>query len=400
MDTTKKTFFERKTPLPNETVFLSVLICVLILLSSFKTIHENNFLSFFPLKKIASTVELNKTVSDPNPLTGEPFVYTLQYRCASTIDDCIGTVITDPLPPEVEYIGLVGSPHTIAEVYDPSSHTVTFTFQNTLTAGSTGEVQVEVRFPNGVTANGTVATNTATIDATNASPVSASVSNTAFAEAVLTLDKQHASGGAVGGLKTYNLRICNNRFSGNASTGKLNVENVYVVDTLPPGAVLVGTRLQGGNLVSYDPVTNVVIFSMPDFDVDQCRWPRLTVQYPDPPYDITSTVTNTGYLYGIPIGGTEIEVSDSYTHGFLEPDPRVRSWKHLSHGSLIQGEHGYYELDFDIEGTEPLDDFCIVDTIPDGIDILSLTHGGFGFGGASAGAVSYTHLTLPTTPYV
>ena len=325
----------------------------------------------------ASTVELNKTVNDSNPATGVSFFYTLQYRCASTVDDCIGTVITDPLPPEVEFVGLTGSPHTINEVYDAGTHTVTFTFQNILLAGSTGEVQIEVRFPNGVTPNGTIANNTATIDATNATSVSASASATAFAEAVLGLDKYFASGGSVGGYMTYGFRVCNTSFTGNSPDGKLNFENIYVVDTLPPGAVLVETSLGGGNLISYDTITNVVIFSVVDLDVNECRWPRVTVQYSNPPYDINSMVTNTGYVYGTPIGESEIVVIDSLTHGFINPVTQVSGEKTQGHQYRTQGTQGHYNLDFQIDGTEGLDDFCVVDTMPEGVEVRVIYFGGF-----------------------
>ena len=370
---------------------------MLFFLTSFKSVDTENFLSFFPIKKIASTVELNKTVSDPNPLTGETFFYTLQYRCASTVDDCLGTVITDPLPPEVYFIGVVGSPHTIAETYDPISHTVTFTFQNVLMAGSTGEVQIEVQYPNGVTPNGTVATNTATIDANNATPVSASISNTAFAEGSLHLDKYTSTANAVGGLSTYEFRVCNTRYSGNPTTeGKLNLSNIYIIDTLPAGAALVQTHLAGGSLISYDAITNIIEFSVTDLDVNECKYPRITVQYSDPPYGIDTLITNTGYVYATPLGESEIVEVDSYTHGFEAPYAEVEGWKDISHNNLVQGAYGSYELDFEIMGTEQLDDFCIVDTIPTGVEIIRLYHGGYFFSGL-AGSTGNDIVTISYT---
>ena len=363
--------------------FLVVANLFLFVLTGFKYVEN-----------AVGTLELNKTVSEANPATGVSFFYTLQYRCASTVDDCIGTVITDPLPPEVEFVGLTGSPHTINEVYDAGTHTVTFTFQNTLTAGSTGEVQIEVRYPNGSTPNGTIATNTATIDATNATSVSSSVSNTAFAEAVLDLEKYFASGGGVGGYMTYGFRVCNTNYTDNSADGKLNIENIYVVDTLPPGAVYVESDLSGGSVISYDPMTNIIIFSVTDLDVNECKWPRVTVQYSDPPYDINSTVTNTGYVYGTPIGESEIVVIDSLTHGFQTPIAKASGWKSISHLYQFQGGRGFYELDFELDGTEGLDDFCVVDTFPKGIEVQEIYFGGFYAGGLSVPenivTISYT----------
>jgi len=362
----------------------------LFVLTGFKYANSSNFSQ----KKIAGTVELNKTVSDDNPSTGVSFFYTLQYRCASTIEDCIGTVITDPLPPEVEFLGMTGSPHTINEIYDPGTHTVTFTFQNNLPAGSTGEVQVEVRFPNGVTPNGTLATNTATIDASNVVSVSSSVSNTAFAEANLNLRKSAGSGGSVGGLLTYSFRICNTKHSGNTTEGKVNLEDVYIIDTLPPGAVLVETNFLGGSLISYDPISNIIQFSVTDLEVDRCRFPKITVQYSDPPYDINSSVTNIGYGYATPIGESEITAIDTLTHGFVNPTAQVETDKSLSHQYQLQGGQGNYNLDFDVNGTEGLDDFCVVDTIPLGIEIQQIFHGRYSTSGLSVAedivTISYT----------
>ena len=353
---------------------LVVINLILFLISGFRYVENN----------IASTLELNKTVSELNPATGVSFFYTLQYRCASTIDDCIGTVITDPLPPEVEYIGLTGSAHTVNEVYDAATHTVTFTFQNNLPSGSTGEVRIEVRYPNGVTPNGTTATNTATIDATNGTSISSSVSNTAFAEAVLSLNKFFANGGGVGSYVTYGFRVCNTNFTGNTTEGKLNIEDIYVIDTLPPGAVFVESNLSGGNVISYDPITNVIQFSVVGLEVNECRFPRITVLYSDPPYDINSTLTNTGYVYGTPVGENEIVEVDSLTHGFQTPIAQASGIKSLSHQFQFQGGRANYIIDFEVDGTEGLDDFCVVDTIPEGIEIQTIFHGGYFTSGLSA----------------
>ena len=387
-----KIFFLRNTNKVLTFVQFAIVTSILLsFISGFISFKTN---SSIPQKNIVGTVELNKTVSDPNPATGVPFLYTLQYRCASTVDDCLGIMITDPLPPELEYIGLTGSPHTVNEVYDPVTHTVTFTFQNNLSAGSTGEVQIEVQFQNGTTPNGTTVTNTAIIDATNATSASSSVTATAFAESILTLDKSSTNGGAVGGYITYGFEICNTRNTGNSSDGKLNLENVYIIDTLPPGAVFVESRLNGGRIISYDSVTNIIQFSVIDLGVNECRYPRITVLYSDPPYDINSSVTNIGYVYATPIGESEIVEIDTFTHGFINPITEVTGWKNQSHEYQDQGGEGNYTLGFEINGTEALDDFCVVDTIPEGVEIQEIFHGGYSTSGLSAPVdivtISYT----------
>ena len=370
-------------------------VVLFIIFSSFTYLGDKSTINYNSSSTVVATLELSKSVNSPTPSSGEIFTYTLQYSCASLVDNCTGTVITDPLPPEVEFVGLSGSSHTINEVYDSGSHTVSFTFQNTLTAGSTGEVQIDVRFPNGTTANGTVASNTASMTADNAPSVSSSVDATAFAEEDFGIEKYIASGGAVGGLTTYGFRVCNNRFTGNGDLGRLNITNIYVIDTLPAGAVLVETKLSGGTVTSYDPVTNIIQFTVADLDIQECKYPRITVQFPDPPYHIDTTITNIGYAYGTPLGESEVEVSSSILHGFLTPNATVTAVKTVSHTNFNQGTFGSFELDFEINGTEPFDDFCFTDTIPAGIEILSFLHGGYYYGGLT-GADSMIMITYTT----
>ena len=78
----------------------------------------------------AQQFNLNKTVSTTNPNTGEVFNYIINASCSSSTQDCESVVITDPLPPTLEYLGTSFPwPDGVADVvYDPLAHELTITF--------------------------------------------------------------------------------------------------------------------------------------------------------------------------------------------------------------------------------------------------------------------------------
>jgi len=189
--------------------------------------------------QLASSLILNKTATVSSVVTGEEFIYTLQYSCTSLTEDCLGTVITDPLPPEVEFIELVGSLHTASESYNAVTHTVTFNLISPLDAGTSGQVLVRVRFPNGETPNGAIASNTATISASNAPSESSTFDVSAIAAAKPNLEKEFVSGGSAGGYTTYQTKACNDYYT--EENGTLTLTDFVIVDTLPVGSIFVDT---------------------------------------------------------------------------------------------------------------------------------------------------------------
>ena len=94
--------------------------------------------------------------------SGAEFTYYIAYRCASITQDCTSTSLTDVLPPEVVYVEGTGPIGDITAVnYNSGSHTVTVDFVEPLGAGSTGILEIAVKFPPG-TLPGTTAVNQAT----------------------------------------------------------------------------------------------------------------------------------------------------------------------------------------------------------------------------------------------
>ncbi|MEL6925316.1 MAG: hypothetical protein AAFO94_14815, partial [Bacteroidota bacterium] len=251
----------------------------------------------------AASVELSASVSNETPLSGETFIYTLQYRCASTTDDCEGVVITDPLPSEVEFISLAGSAHSTSEVYNAATNTVTFTLVDPLASGTTGAVQIFVRFPNGTTPGGTIADNTATITATNAPSAASSVRATAVASDLTTVEKDY-KGGPTDEYMLYTIPICNGP-KNTVTNGSVNPTSITVRDTLPAGTTYVTSNAGG----VYDAVNHVVTWNVPDLASGECYFPSVTLIYPSSGFSIGDLVSNTAYVDYTPFGGSPTTVS-------------------------------------------------------------------------------------------
>lgn len=227
-----------------------------------------------PIFSQGADLDLVKTASKTSVNTGETFTYTLQYRCASTTENCTGVVITDPLPPSVEYVGLSGSIHTTNEQYDSGNHTVTFTLDDPLTAGTVGEVVVNVRFPNGSTPNGTVANNTATISGANAASVSSSATTTAIAIDRHAISKSY-NGGVPDEVMVYDVKVSNA-----ADNGSLNLTNLVVTDFLPPNAIYQWSN-HGG---VYDAGANTVTWNSSILELDTVVYFKVGIVLPSSNY--------------------------------------------------------------------------------------------------------------------
>ncbi|MBK7894233.1 MAG: isopeptide-forming domain-containing fimbrial protein [Anaerolineaceae bacterium] len=252
--------------------------------------------------------------------SGEEFTYYIAYRCASITQDCLNTSLTDLLPPEVVYVEGTGPIGDITAVnYDSGSHTVTVNFVNPLGAGSTGILEITVKFPPG-TLPGTTAVNQATSTTTGGTYNSNQVTATATGEFEMTIDKTVANDfddGVIGSDFTtnYSLNVCNPD-----DIGGVHLTNVTITDTLPTEATFVSasnggaydsgshtitwsSTSLGGSLPNVIPVTNGCSLSLSvnvRFDPDG---PDGVPGNSDDPV-INSTVTNTMNIHGTPEDGS------------------------------------------------------------------------------------------------
>ncbi len=184
---------------------------------------------------------LGKSVVQVDPgntkLTGAVFIYRLTYSCDNTATDCFGAEIIDALPPEVQYVSHVAT-SDVANV-TVAGNLITFDMIDPLPAGNSGDLLINVRFPNGSTPDGTVANNTAdgvnleTVPGTNTTP---SVQVTAVASSTVNLSKTLQTPADLDLPTTYRLRLSNP-----SGFGGLNVSGITVSDTLPAGVVYQGS---------------------------------------------------------------------------------------------------------------------------------------------------------------
>ena len=174
--------------------------------------------------------------------SGVEFTYRLTYNCSNTNGPCLNAVVRDLLPPEVVYVSTVPSAPTgdvaaitITPNQGPGNNQtlVEFTLVSPLTAGNSGDLLINVRFPNGVTPDGTTATNTAeavNLETTPGTYTTPPVDVTSQATSQVNLSKNLAGPAYLDRTTVYllNVDIPN-------SPGALNVNNLVITDTLPVG---------------------------------------------------------------------------------------------------------------------------------------------------------------------
>ncbi len=367
----------------------------------------NGVLSAQPLQKAAIQVDPGNT-----KLTGQTFGYRLTYRCNATVGNCLNAVVSDVLPPEVGFVSAVGT-SDVASTTTPSvgsSGTVTFTMVTPLPAGNSGDLIINVRFPNGSTPNGTVATNTATGTNLATPPGSFTtppVAVTAVASAQISLSKSLLTVPANLDLpESYRLSI---GVSGNP--GSLNLTAVGpVVDTLPPGTVFNGATpaadCQPG-CVGTTPATLTWTSpcSLPVPAGGSCDI-TVNVTFPSATFTSGTNVTNSFTAAGTPLGqpanpnlglGTITHPVTTFV-----PNPSAALSKGIEGSSPnppTLNQTFSYQIGVSNNGNVALDNLVVIDTLPIQMLVASVTTGSYsGLSDFAAGVgvqVSYEKNTAP-----
>ncbi len=266
---------------------------------------------------VASASQLGLTLSTEQTSvdSGAHFDNTLRYTCVGD-DVCTDAVITDEIPAELsgsdDDVQVVGNAHTDSTAYDTNTRIATWNLISALQPGSTGEVQLGVRFPQGSTPNGTVASNQAEISATGIGAVqSESVAVTATAAANWTFSKAVLGVSSFAVDETYTYRLYITSASG---TGLLNLDGAALTDTLPTGAEFVSAS-NGGTESG-----GIVTWSLGDLlSGTQTRSKSFVryvqVRYPSTDFSVGDTVTNSASLSGTLPGGDafNIDATDERT---------------------------------------------------------------------------------------
>jgi uncharacterized repeat protein (TIGR01451 family) len=372
-------------------------------------IAKHLLLSFFlmlmaPLAFAQLTI--TKSVDKTDVLSGETFTYTLQYRCASITDPCSNVTVTDVLPTGVNFHSLVGSVHTIGQAgaYDAGTRTVTFDFIDPLPAGSTGELSIVCYFPNGSTPEGTMATNTATIADGSTSVVSNPATVTAHATNQFCPALSTTQFGALGSTTAYSITVPVGDGTYGAPLGLLNPQDITIVQQLPLGATFVSAgnmeRSASGGLPlvpensitgTYDAGANTITWIIPNgltglstgtySGIDLPIRLTSNIIYASPPFssgDIVSTSATATYtplgtstpltLTGSSTGTTCEKKLVSSNHTLSPANPSANMDKSIATSTtLYSGQDVSYSMHWDNNGNVPLENFTVIDSIPDGL---------------------------------
>jgi uncharacterized repeat protein (TIGR01451 family) len=347
----------------------------------------------------AVSVVLTKSVSATVVESGVPFEYRLSYRCASIISDCTAPVITDILPPEVQFIpnsAILTDDIAELQVTPGSGSTGTtlrFVFKDPLVAGSTGILRFQVQFPPGALP-GTTVENSATFTATNATPVTTPpVATTVTGQFQMVASKN--GGPAVAGFPTeFTLQVCSPD-----TTGGVRFTSVVMTDTLPSDAKFISAPGTAGVDWVYTPATppniggTVRYLDIPTIEVGGCLTRRVTLQYDSiPAVQPQNLLTVTGIPEGcgdpadLPShcgGQSERTLTAVRPFSVIAPFVEVQHGKNGASASSFEGvearpgEAVTYTVSARNSGYVLLPAVTITDELPsDQLDLISWTAGG------------------------
>lgn len=343
-----------------------------------------------PLLKSAIQVDPGNT----KPV-GATFGYRLTYNCSSTSGPCLNAEVVDLLPAEVQFVSTVPASPTgdVAAVnvtpnFMGSGRTrVQFVLINPLPAGRSGDLDINVRFPNGSTPDGTTATNTAdgiNLGSTPGTFTTPPVIVTAVATVQVNLTKTLQTAPANLDLpEQYRLRI-----SVPNNNGALNLTSIGpVMDTLPPGTVFNGATpaadCQPG-CVGTTPATLTwtspcTVPLQPNQNCDIF----VNVTFPSGTFPSGTNVTNSFETEATPLG----EPSQTFGPGTVThpvttfvPNAGAAFTKNMAGGTPnppTLNQTFSYDLNISNNGNVPLDNLVVIDTLPVEFQVLSVTTGAY-----------------------
>lgn len=206
----------------------------------------------------AATLSVSIVPVAANVLSGDDMVWRINWQCASTVDPCTGAKITVPVPPS-NPTGIVPTNSSVTRDTNNWVATAAFvgtnavwTFQSSVPAGSSGEMQMVLKSRNLMTPNGDTYSPVATFTASNAATVVSTTNSTVTVSSTpgVTITKvRYPSNGAPepfpGTQVTYQITASNvEQYATAAPNGTESLANMIITDTLPPTATFVsGSRL-------------------------------------------------------------------------------------------------------------------------------------------------------------
>ncbi|MBV9494841.1 MAG: hypothetical protein JOZ54_11395 [Acidobacteria bacterium] len=327
--------------------------------------------------------------------TGATFGYRLTYNCSSTSGPCMNAQVVDLLPAGLTYESTVPASPTgdvgainVTNNFGGSGRTrVQFVMISPLPAGNSGDLIINVHFPNGTTPDGTVATNTAdgiNLGATAGTFTTPAVNVTAVASAAINVTKTVTTAPLNLDMpEAYRLRI------GVPNTnGTLNLTAIGpITDTLPTGVVFNGATpaadCQPG-CVGTTPatVTWTAPCSVPLNPNSNCDI-SVNVTFPSGTFpsgtNVTNSFTGTATPNGKPPQNIGIGTTTNPVTTFV-PAPGAGFSKGIASGSAnppTLNQTFSYDLNISNNGNVPLNNMTVIDTLPVSFQVASVTTGSY-----------------------
>ncbi len=359
------------------------LACALLVLAALPAAAQ-------PLLKSAVQVGAGNTVA-----AGATFGYRLTYNCSSTSGPCLNAQVVDLLPAEVQFVSTIpASPAgdvaaiNVTNNFMGSGRTqVQFVMNSPLTAGNSGDLLVDVKFPDGSTANGTTAVNTAdaiNLSATPGTFTTPPVTVTATASLNVTLQKSLLTAPANLDMpESYRLRITVGNGGGDLQLTAIGPET----DTLPAGTVFNSASPAADCEPGCDGTTPASITwtspcAVPLNPGNNCDV-TVNVTFPSATFTSGTSVTNSFTATGTPLGGTPQSLGTgqvTHTVTTFVPNASAGFGKGISGGSAnppTLDQTFSYSLSPSNNGNVPLDTMVVIDTLPIQLQVASVTTGAY-----------------------
>ena len=365
-----------------------VLLCsVLVAFLATSTLFVGTAAADSPVLQVDTTIVSGSPVAESTTATvrsGTSFSLVIKYVCASSAP-CAGATITDHLPDEL-VVDQILTPSQVQSTEQTSAASVpsgepgnrqhgaygtaTFHMIDPLPGGSTGQIQIKVRFPDYWTPDGTTAVNSAQMSASNAATVmSGATTSTASASQGTSAAGDQPNGRAIDQVTTIGVRGCLDY----VPDGHLGIANAVLTAQLPTGAVFVSSS-SGGTESSPGEVT----FNMGDLATTQgCWYYSYDVRFPSTdPSNVSGaakshSVVMTGTPYGQP---TPIQLGTATVPFVLvDPAPDAYEWKWVStprwgpgpvSPEAVPGESVSYSVSMSNQGNTLMDSAVVHDTVP------------------------------------
>ena len=200
------------------------------------------FIAMLVCLSVQGQVSINKFSFTSNVQSGECIDYIIQYSCSSLTADCSGTLLTDTLPAGTTFEAATQAGSVLPDTMTLPDGRILISWDiDTLIAGSTAQVGVTVCTQPGVTLDGTLVINEASItdDFTIIPETSAADPVVVSSTPSWIINKTVPSGKIYhDDLVTYQIDICLD--APNPLIGTQNLDGVMLTDVLPAGAVFQG----------------------------------------------------------------------------------------------------------------------------------------------------------------